>query len=540
MRIALALALLLVASVARAQDRYALEILAPNASLPSGHRMANCYTGLDCVFPVIAVGGEYPYTYALTNAPAGMTVQNASAGETCGITTAALTHVPCGRITWVNPTANASNITITVTDADGDPDSETWSITVGTSGWRFIDDVGGSDSGGSGTGAIGTPWRTVGYAETNSTAGDRWYFRTGTYQVQTEFGTLINPGGSRYQALFTSNLVWLEYPGDAAVIAHEANDTNGTYFATVSLGGTAAFIDGFSVTNCKYFCFINGPTAGAMGPVYFRLSLDHQGYGADEAGSNKSMITYEHTNPQSIGASVIDTTFNDGGLGIKHYDVLKALVHGNHFTNMDAGIEHKDGATQFEDRVNRMIAIGGTGGLYETGINGNQNGATFDVYGVVAYNLITMVDNYPAAGGDEAIMLGWQTDGGTYDAYRNTVVGKVTVYDTNSVDGPFYFTSNVIINDGSDTDKVTLDTVSDPTRVIVSGHVTGTQAAGVVETTYYTLTGANRTTYCTPTCTKGHEINGQASLTGPVRLRFRGEDLLAALAVDLWRTRVDP
>lgn len=59
------------------------------------------------------IGGTYPYSFTLTDQPAGMTVDSR------------------GVITWPNPPASDSSITLTVaTDSEGSQAQTTWSITV--------------------------------------------------------------------------------------------------------------------------------------------------------------------------------------------------------------------------------------------------------------------------------------------------------------------------------------------------------------------------------------------------------------------------
>jgi len=510
------LAFILFASQASAQDRYTFEILAPNTNLPSNHVMTRCYTGVTCTFPVLAVGGEWPYDYTLTNAPSGMVVKNADAGETCGIGTATHTHVLCGEITWTNPSAGSYNPTIQVCDVDNDCVSTDWDIAAQTTGFRFVDDVNGSDTGGSSTGLIASPWRTVGYAKANMTAGDFIYFRTGTYTVNTEFGTAVNPGGSRYQVEFT-NPVWIEYPGDTVIIDQAADDLDDTFFPTLGFTGYA-FTQGFEITNCKYFCVLHGSTPSVLGSLHHRIKVHHQGYGTTEAGSNASMFMWEHSDPQGIGATIIESELYDAGLGFKHYDLLKPIIAHNLMYSMDGGVEHKAGATQYTDRANHMYDIGTSGGLYDSGIDGNQNDNSFAVTGEIYYNRIKM--NIDAGNVDEALMVGWEQGGGFVDIWRNTLEGKTTAYNVDSTMGPYYFTRNVVVNDDAVADHITYDTVTDTSRIIKSENVSADIATGIIDANGL-LTGATRTTYCNTVCTRGHELNGEQAGGGAVPLSPR-------------------
>lgn len=508
------------AAPAFAQNRFTLAIVQPTASLPAGHRMASCYTGVECRFLIAVSGGQFPYSFSIANGGSA-TVTNATAGQTCGVATQALTHVACGEFVWTNPQSNITP-TVTVTDALSHTTNVTWTITVGTSGWRFIDDVNGSDTGGSSNGAIGSPWRTLGYAKANASANDKFYLRTGTYHTTSEMGSVSFSGTSRVGVDFSSFGTWICYPGDTCTIDEDSDATlYGT--ATVIVGGPSVFMMGFTVQNCKYFCFDGGGPNDNLGHTYYKNTFHDTFIQPTEAESNASVLMWEHANSgaAAAGSTVAENTAYNCGLVLKQYDLYRPIIQGNIFHDCNSGIEHKDGVSEFMDRANYLYNIDDPN-IYSSGIDGNQNsGNAYNVYGEVAFNLIVMTQDY-GVGVDEALMFGWMQNGcagggcGVEDAYRNTLVGTVTAYNIGSTDSIKYFTSNVIINGGSDTGGVALDTVSDGSKVVVSNSVTGTRTGGVVDQTYWTLTGSSRTTYCNTVCTRGHELNDAgAGTSGP-------------------------
>lgn len=124
---------------------YALEMFYPRApgtgspAIPSTHRIFRAYPGIEYNIRAAVRGGSYPYNFSLTNAPSGMTVNSRT-----------------GEISWPNPTADATP-TLTCTDSIGATVSGTWTITVSTSGFYFLD---GNYSGTS-TGSITQPFKTL-------------------------------------------------------------------------------------------------------------------------------------------------------------------------------------------------------------------------------------------------------------------------------------------------------------------------------------------------------------------------------------------
>jgi hypothetical protein len=447
-----------------AQNQYPLEILnikpvgTPPSGMPAASRIYHAYPGLTYNIKAAVIGGLYPYSFTLANAPAGMTV-NASTGE----------------INWPSPSANASP-TLTIRDSAGNQISTTWPITVGTAGFRFIDATNGNDSG---AGTAASPWRTVARAKTASSVGDIWYFRRGTYRVQSEFGPLSNPGTSRYAADFRSGesvVMWLGYPGETPVIDYEyfGNASAGQYFPTIAMSGGLVYVDGFELRNTQHFFFLN--YGNGQGPLYRRLSMHNQGKGWIENGSNTSFLMYEHAQPQSYGAVIQDNTFYDGGLGIKQYDLLNPLIADNVFYDLSSGIEEKAGTTRFTIRGNNFYRIGYLSGI-EWAIGGNMNTQNgFVVSGEVCFNLARMNDL-----NDEAYNFNWMGNAGRIDAYRNTFVGKVTAIAVDSSDGPFSLSSNVIINNDNVSNHVGFDQVTDPSRITMTNNLSGFPSNNIVD-----------------------------------------------------------
>jgi len=490
-----AAALLLLAVPAVAQNHMPLEMLnikpvgAPPTGMSQYSRIYRAYPALTYNIRAAVVGGNYPYTFTLSNAPSGMTV-NQNTGE----------------INWVNPQANASP-TLTVRDQSGAQVSATWPITVATAGFRFIDATNGNDAN---AGTLAAPWRTVARAKAVSSLNDIWYFRSGVYLVQTTFGPLVNPGTSRYNAAFFSNqtsVIWLGYPGETPVIdyGYNGNATSGQFFPSVGLAGSTIYVDGFETRNTQHFFFLTG--GESQGPTFRRMKMHGQGYGWIESESNASFLMYEHQAPQSYGAIIQDSELYDGDLAVKHYDLMKPLIADNVFHDLNNGIEEKAGITRFTVRGNRMYNIGGRTSAYNSAIGGNYNANTYEVSGEVCFNLVRMTDFSV----DEAYYFRRDSPSPGIHTYRNTFVGSVAVVGIGASDGTFYVSNNVIVNNlNYNQYHVVMDGVSSPEKVIFSNNLVGFPSDNIVDASG-NLTGS----YAQYVGTRGYQLGTASSSLPP-------------------------
>jgi hypothetical protein len=184
------------------ESDYPLEITSPKpiGAAPDGfdaaHRIYRAYPGIAYEIRVAAMGGNYPFTYALADAPAGMTI-DAGTGE----------------IVWEDPQQDANDITVTVIDASGSEASETWSIVVTTDGFSFVDAVAG-DPGGAGT--IDDPWRTLADVWTQGGVDGIVYFRSGVYTTDGIPVENAETDDERIEFYYGEQpVIWLAHPDDA-------------------------------------------------------------------------------------------------------------------------------------------------------------------------------------------------------------------------------------------------------------------------------------------------------------------------------------
>lgn len=150
-------------------------------AIPASNRIFHAYPGIEYNIRAAVRGGTYPYTFALSGQPAGMTI-NANTGE----------------ISWPDPDEDTGTITLTVTDSASDQVTADWEIGVHTSGFWFVD----GDYGGTSTGTITQPFKTLLelVENTQGNTGDIVYLleATNPYTVE-EYPASGEPG---YDAAF--------------------------------------------------------------------------------------------------------------------------------------------------------------------------------------------------------------------------------------------------------------------------------------------------------------------------------------------------
>lgn len=470
-------------------SNYDLELVSPRAAgtapsaesgtpnMPSGHRIFKAYPGIEYNIRAVVIGGAYPYTFALSNAPAGMTINSRT-----------------GEITWPNPQENAEP-TITVTDMDGTQRSSSWAITVTTSGFRFVDSVSGSDAN---AGTLAAPWQTLTGVYNSSASTDITYFRSGTYDHGSLPITSEGGGWQRVEWPSSRSRQWIAFPGDSVSLDSRYNAGTGT--------GTLTRLSGDSTTPV----YIDGLEAGNAGNIIFQLGQSHYNIlrrlllrdilnGQD--GQNPAGVMYLTThgvNPSYYGClQDVEATALVGGGPFKTYSQYKWLCEDLNAHDTSWGADIKAATGRWEVRGSLFDRLTATyAGLFG---NMNQDPASgLRNNGEVRFNKFL-------ASGASNILLDVNQDGNSdqVDIYRNTFVGGIVrVRNVDSADGPFNFDSNVIVNESSETDNITLSSVSDSSRIVRTNNLSG-GAADAITNTDGLLQGSYRTTYLNQ---RGHEI----------------------------------
>lgn len=447
----------------------------PNIS--SNHRIFWAYPGLEYNIRASVIGGAYPYTFALSNAPAGMTITSTT-----------------GTITWTNPTANATP-TLTVTDSEGTQVTGTWTITVDATRFIFLDAVNGNDfdaPSNPGTGTLANPFKKIRdlysgsvYASksVNTHLNKIAIFRTGTYYIDGFIEDATPTYGGRMAVLDGYKPVaWVAYPGATPIINGQCRTWSpqigarpcniGAHIAFYGSGNNT-YIDGFNIINVARHAF---RVEGAGNYQSFRRNT-FTTLGPTECCVNEGFITTIYSGSiSSMGSymTIQDNIFQDVDRGscIKLYSTQRVLIE----DNICRDGSDSTGGNDFEG-----IAIKGGGlsrvtvrhntiyDIDQKGIGGNMNVLQS---GEILFNRIYNTRT-------NAMDVNQDGVAGPIYIYRNTFVGQVMVRNTDSSDGPFYFQNNVIINNDPG-NHLYYESVSDTSRILATNNLVGTPSQNIV------------------------------------------------------------
>ena len=466
---------------------YSLEIIHPYTGDTTGRHLRN-YPGLEYNIRLGVIGGLYPYTFSLTTAPSGMTIDAAT-----------------GEVTWANPVTSGSphSVTVHVVDDEASTADVSWTITVSTSNWLFLDSVSGNDAN---AGTIASPKQTINgfYLETPTYDArlDATYdgygviFRTGTYNTD---GCHLE-GPDRVLLRDVKPHIWLAYPGETVVfdMTTGAGDASGKYFAPQ---GPSFYFDRFEWIAGHYF-FLRVNTEGDASPycVIRRNTMHDLGLGG--AGTNAAFImTVADNNVGGTGTSrmvIQDNEMYDGTdtCFLKLYSVDRCLFEDNNCHNLIEGASTTGDAVAIKRSGSRFTVRGNyihDNPSYTQAIGGNMHDYTTQVSGEICFNRCT--------GGQTSALINEDGLAAEVYTYRNTFMGSVLVQNVDSTDGPFTFSNNVIVNPDTGTPSgshITHVSVTDASRVVISaspnGNLVGVTADNIVDASG-SLLGSYRTLY---------------------------------------------
>jgi len=320
--------------------------------------------------------------------------------------------------------------------------TSTWTVTAGTSGYKFVDAVGGSDGA---AGTLAAPWQTMLKVWQHTTITDIIYFRAGTY---TQAGiTEIETGTAQARTDWDdSPCAWRAYPGDAAPIIDLESTGVADYTPHIAMQSEHQYLDGFRVIRAavKAFAFTGRSERGAH---IRNCSFESMTTGG--GGENAAYVFTTTALPRIYGFLIQDTTFDDiptEACTIKMYDTIRCLIERTTHTNTGTeSIAMKIGNLDFTVRQNNLSSLGGDGlggNWQDQGDDGHEH------YGEFCFNNVVASDSLRAVHANQN-----DTAGPTY-LYRNTLKGRVTfAVVTNGPlgvdDGPFVFNANIIENAGS-------------------------------------------------------------------------------------------
>jgi hypothetical protein len=430
-----------------------LEPGSPLPSIPSTHRIFKAYPGIEYDIRAAVIGGSYPYSFALRDAPAGMTID-------------AIT----GEIRWPSPDADATP-TIVVTDMEGAEVSSPWTIEVTTDGFRFVDAVNGENYPAA-NGSIEEPYRDLVDLKEDPAAvyGDIVYFRAGVY---TPDGIDRDGVGGAWEMVdFDSEdpQTFLAYPGERPIL--DFGFVEGVDRAAI-FRVSGAYIDGFETRNARNIGF---QLSGDNYNVFRRLDMhDHNPGGEELDGQNPAHIM--SIDSEKWYTVVQDCDFHGAPTsgGMKLYNEGRILIEGNRFYDAVAGIDWKVGIERGTFRGNHLW------NLTDMGIYGNMNEryGMFVRDGEICYNIFDMLAVVDDGWDNGAVGLNWDGLAGRIDVYRNTILGRGYVASATSEDGPFHWSRNVVVStDGS---GVAHFEVEDPSRIVLDDNLLGAPSDAMVD-----------------------------------------------------------
>jgi hypothetical protein len=420
----------------RGAANYPLEIIQPRAGLDTKNRFYKAYpydpAHPELVYNVRAavIGGVYPYKYSLTQKPS----ENMTIDQSTGV------------INWSMPPAGGPfNVTLSVTDSENTTVAVSWTITVTTTGFLFVDSVNGHHSScngctsNCGTGTINNPMLSMAdffcgntYAsKTNSSYANNFvYWRGGTYYLDA----YIENG---YRVPIVNNFkpqVWLAYPGETPIIDYQ--DTNNTlcFYG----GNSNIYLDGLDLRNTGNYGIQVESETSQPGATLRRMKIHDVG---PTSGANNQSLIDVGAGGQSNYLTIQDNElYNlDHGAAIKLYQTNKFLIEDNYIHDITdslggslEGIALKQDITRGTVRHNRIYNV-----PYR-GVGGNMNSQNWTTQN----NEILFNHIWGNCSSGNAIEVNQNGNAATTYYYRNTLECPIAVLQSGP--GPFYITNNVI------------------------------------------------------------------------------------------------
>jgi hypothetical protein len=425
---------------------YPLEIIQPRPNLSTVNRFYKAYPGLEYNVRLAVIGGLYPYTsFSLTTAPSGMSIDSR------------------GEITWPNPSTSGSPHTVTarVVDSQAIATTVTWTITVTTSGFIFMD--ASAPNGGNGT--IGSPFNKI-------TDWDKENKNDSTYQnyfIYWKNGNYATYGtdGNRLWLTSVKPRVWLAYPGHNPRIDLSA--------ATINAYNDHIYFDGFDFD-------INGSsfgkgieTWGGVNHFTFRRNKSHGVTNGYDGGNNGQIVT---SSTATLGMywsfqDNIGYDHGDGGAWLLAYGGDKVVIEDNNLYNLRGnthGIFPKQSNVRWFIRNNRIDVSGGASiNVYMSGGGGRPYSGDIDV----SFNRVKS--------GTLRLNSAQLNQTGPVYAYRNSVCANFGVSKVTNTTGPFYIYNNVIVNALSEPDKISKLNIDIPSRLVIDNNLVGSPSDGITD-----------------------------------------------------------
>jgi hypothetical protein len=420
---------------------FPLEIIQPRPNLGLQNRFYKAYPGLEYNVRLAVIGGAYPYTFELSEGPPDMTMDTR------------------GEITWPTPTEAGSPHTVSarVTDVFGSSTEVSWTITVTTAGFRFIDANNGTAASEGGTGAIDNPWRSMfdmyegnDYdAKYRDSYRDEFvYWRAGTYTLDA----YVENCTATCRVPFSNGkpLVWLAYPGETPVF--DLNSVDNDAHISIYGGVDHTYFDSLEFNLNDNTRGMGITIAGWGNHVTFRRNRMY-GLVGGWIGGNNSLIFITREDTAGEFFSLQDNVWSDvdGGYGLLGYSSGKVLVENNDARRIDGHpIGPKEGTPMWTIRGNILADN------EQTSIN------------------LQYSNSHGIPSGDLEICFNTVLEGG----------GMVRINSNHTLEGlPVYVYRNTFMAD-----------IVDASRLVSEGNLVGTLADSIVDADGH-LQGTYRTDY---------------------------------------------
>lgn len=449
----------------------AVETLAANYPLKivniegtgENNRIKYAYPGILYNVRIVAAGGAYPYTWSLSDAPAGMTINPAT-----------------GEIRWASPPVsnNPFNVTVRVTDSENNYNSQSYTITVtnSTSRFLFIDD----NATGTKTGSITQPYASLSEIWNANHGGKIVYLRNGRYNIPHRNDSIRH--ASKTNIGVTNPYSYLGYPGETAIIDEEYGKGQEYPAYLFSWRINDVYFENLTFENIYYYAL--SKTDSDYSTVYncvFKNAV------TDDGHHNQAYINY-----MAGGSSDYDVIINNtfqGPIGggsnfqaIETYTVSYMVIDGNTVSNMpNYGIFFKDGTHNSTIRNNKILSCGTGFGQYAQG--GSSN--------------IEICFNYICNSVSSDLYIGPVETITNHYVYRNTFVNNgsgAPVFRDNNITSTYVY-HNIIVNYKDDTGEIGSNAyyrnksyyryVSATTfdKILFTNNIKGTPSQGIINNT---------------------------------------------------------
>lgn len=454
------------------------------------NRIFRAYPGIEYNIRAAVIGGVYPYTYSLSNAPSGMTIDEDT-----------------GEITWPDPQSNAGPITLSVTDQEGTTVTAQWSINVTTDGFLFVDNSASTN----GDGTLNSPYNSLSnfLTATDDTGqeGDIVYFRAGTYEM------VEHRSNDNMMKIYANPWTWLSYPGEEVILQGSSESGMADRIYTGVTGGM--YFDGLIIQDVV----LRGIDSPGCVPYRTIRRCVFDGLNPETDANNNQGFIYHSATADEYYSVIQDNEFKNwyGGAAIGSlYTMVKLLVEDNYIhspNEIPVGGPTGVGVTQafaFKSRLDYFTVRGNKVdmGLMGTIFGGSVNSFFNVEYMDVCFNFF---DCDPAGEGTNDITLNSQesTHGPNiyHNFYRNTVRGYRAFfrYDPCAYgSGPFYIDDNVLVFELNGLKRACVD---------YGDNLEGTDADNIINSN-----GELTEEYSEYIGTRGYQIQGQDTTTGSANL----------------------